>query len=174
MSDIALCVLCYSYVGDCQLPVACLTFVEEYGPKIINLNLSRNFILHVINLYDFGLIRPDVVQRTMARFVALQNQMREAKNGTGQPQLSASSTAGATSVPTRSHHSCHGNKYLSPWTQFLPIKPDLQGSESQLDTDDDSQVSQMESLTKLMEVDSGSSSDTVTSKRISQIIDSIS
>ena len=167
-------VLPFSYVGDCQLPVACLTFVEEYGPKILRLHLSRNFILHLVNLYDFGLIRPDVIHRTMAKFVTLQNQMRQNKDGRADGDLQLPSLSSATSSTPSTHHSSHGNKYMSPWTQFLPIKLDPQGSESQIDTDDDSQASQIEGLTKLLEADSGSGSDTATSKRISQIIDSIS
>jgi len=54
------------YIGDCMVPQACHTFVEEKGRRVIEKNLSRNFLLHLINLNDFGLIRPEIVHKTFA------------------------------------------------------------------------------------------------------------
>ncbi|XP_041362873.1 polycomb protein suz12-like [Gigantopelta aegis] len=62
-------------IGDVQIPVACSTFVELHGREIIEKNLCRNFILHMVNLFDFSLIRPEVVQRTIGQIECLKEEM---------------------------------------------------------------------------------------------------
>ncbi|KAK7112534.1 polycomb protein suz12-like isoform X2 [Littorina saxatilis] len=54
------------YIADCQIPKACFKFVEEHGVEILEKNLSRNFLIHLVNLFDFSLVRPEVVQRAFA------------------------------------------------------------------------------------------------------------
>ena len=44
------------FVGDCQIHLASLMFVEDKGLELIRKNLYKNFILHLNNLYDFGLL----------------------------------------------------------------------------------------------------------------------
>ena len=55
------------FVGDCQIHLACLMFVEDKGLELIHKNLYKNFILHLNNLYDFGLLNAshfvDVVKK---------------------------------------------------------------------------------------------------------------
>ncbi|XP_059143251.1 polycomb protein suz12-B-like isoform X2 [Physella acuta] len=63
------------YIGDCMVPRASFTFVEEHGAEIIKKNLCRNFLLHLVNLFDFSLIRPDVVQRAYAMLENLRHQI---------------------------------------------------------------------------------------------------
>lgn len=46
----------YTFVGDCQMPLALKKFIEEKGDEIVRKNLYRNFSLHLINLYEFGII----------------------------------------------------------------------------------------------------------------------
>jgi len=46
----------YTFVGDCQMPLALKKFIEEKGEEIVRKNLYRNFSLHLINLYEFGII----------------------------------------------------------------------------------------------------------------------
>jgi len=55
----------YSYVGDCQIPLACDKFVEYQGKELIRKNLYRNFILHLTNLFDFGLLSPLAFYKTV-------------------------------------------------------------------------------------------------------------
>lgn len=55
----------YAYISDCQIPQACQTFVEEHGQELIEKRLVKNFEIHLVNMFDFSLITPDVVQRTM-------------------------------------------------------------------------------------------------------------
>ncbi|XP_028417400.1 polycomb protein Suz12-like [Dendronephthya gigantea] len=44
------------YIADLQIPEACKTFVREYGDKIVQEKLCRNFILHLVNLNDFNIL----------------------------------------------------------------------------------------------------------------------
>ena len=54
----------FSFIGDCQVARACTMFIQEYGPEIIQRNMCRNLVLHLANLADFGLIKPDCVAKT--------------------------------------------------------------------------------------------------------------
>lgn len=55
----------YAYISDCQIPAACSTFVEEQGRTIMERHLEKNFLVHLVNMFDFSLLSPDNVQRTM-------------------------------------------------------------------------------------------------------------
>lgn len=46
----------HKYKGDHIMRQACLDFVELEGPTILSKNLTKNFTLHLANLFDFGLI----------------------------------------------------------------------------------------------------------------------
>lgn len=46
----------HGYVGDCQIPAACEKFVDQYWQEIFNRGLYKNFILHLNNLFDFGIL----------------------------------------------------------------------------------------------------------------------
>lgn len=46
----------YKYRADNMIRQACLDFVQMEGAKILSKNLTKNFTLHLANLYDFGLI----------------------------------------------------------------------------------------------------------------------
>lgn len=41
-------------------------FLEAHGQELLRRNLYRNFILHLSNLYDFGIIAPATVLRTIS------------------------------------------------------------------------------------------------------------
>ncbi|ESP03845.1 hypothetical protein LOTGIDRAFT_71464, partial [Lottia gigantea] len=62
------------YISDCQIPQACYTFVQKHGPEILEKNLLRNFTIHLVNLFDFSLIRPDVVQRCTSQLELLKEE----------------------------------------------------------------------------------------------------
>ena len=78
----------FSYIGDCSLPKACAMFVQEYGETIVSRNLFHNFLLHVVNLYDFGLVRHDTVTRTMMQLYWLQNRLATTGKSEAEPQES--------------------------------------------------------------------------------------
>ena len=61
----------FSYIGDCQMPKACRTFVESFGVRILRQNLYRNFILHLTNLSDFGLLSSSTVYRSALAMMKL-------------------------------------------------------------------------------------------------------
>ncbi|XP_013068397.2 polycomb protein suz12-like isoform X2 [Biomphalaria glabrata] len=63
------------YIGDCMVPQACFTFVAEHGAQIVQKNLCRNFLLHLVNLFDFSLIRPEIVQRAYAMLETLRHEL---------------------------------------------------------------------------------------------------
>ncbi|XP_064619143.1 polycomb protein suz12-like [Lineus longissimus] len=69
-----------NYIGDCQLPTACQTFVAKYGPTIVEKNLRKNFLLHLINLYNFSLIRSDTILRTLVLYDQLADSLMESKS----------------------------------------------------------------------------------------------
>lgn len=50
----------HSYVGDTQIPLACEMFVEQWGQKLLEQNLFKNFVLHMCNLFDHGLVSATV------------------------------------------------------------------------------------------------------------------
>lgn len=61
-----------NFVADEQIPAACYLFVEIYGTEIVQKNLYRNFLLHLTNLVDHGLITNDtfykLVQKIQSKF----------------------------------------------------------------------------------------------------------
>ncbi|XP_076459163.1 polycomb protein suz12-like [Babylonia areolata] len=65
----------HDYIADCQIPKACFSFVEEHGREVLEKKLARNLLVHLVNLFDFSLIRPEVVQRTFAMLENLRDSM---------------------------------------------------------------------------------------------------
>ncbi|XP_053383076.1 polycomb protein suz12-B-like [Mercenaria mercenaria] len=55
----------YAYIADCQMPQASQSFVEEHGCELIEKGIVKNYLIHLVNMFDFGLVTPDIVQRTM-------------------------------------------------------------------------------------------------------------
>lgn len=73
-------VLKHAFVSDAQMPAAVVTFVETHGEFIIKNHLYRNCIIHLSNLFDYGLISAkDQFKAIQAlRRILIQNQvMRE-------------------------------------------------------------------------------------------------
>lgn len=87
-----------SYISDYQIPKACSTFIDEYGTEMFRRNLRRNFLLHLVNLCDFGLLRPSTLHRTMAKFFQLCNRLSEILRAVEVPSQSAADGLGNSSV----------------------------------------------------------------------------
>ncbi|KAK9885895.1 hypothetical protein WA026_013769 [Henosepilachna vigintioctopunctata] len=49
-------VMKYGFVGNCQIPLACQMFVQQKGKELLLRNLYKNFVVHMSNLFDFGLL----------------------------------------------------------------------------------------------------------------------
>lgn len=65
----------YGYIADCEIPQACQKFVEDYGKDILKKGLWKNFLLHMTNLFDFSLIRQEILQRTMWQLYMLKDDL---------------------------------------------------------------------------------------------------
>lgn len=65
-------VMHHNYLAEKQIPSACYAFIEAYGAEIIEKNLYRNFVLHLSNFVDYGLIPGDsfykLVQKMQSMF----------------------------------------------------------------------------------------------------------
>jgi len=61
----------FTFVGDCQMPQALSMFLDSRGQDIIQKNLFRNFALHLINLFEFGVIGPAHVFTSISKLEGL-------------------------------------------------------------------------------------------------------
>ena len=57
----------FRFVGDCQMNLALKMFIEEKGRELLEKNLYRNFVLHVCNLHEFGVLGPGHVFTAITR-----------------------------------------------------------------------------------------------------------
>ncbi|XP_062841170.1 polycomb protein suz12-A [Trichomycterus rosablanca] len=60
-------VMKHGFIADNQIPAACLQFVESCGSIIMERNLCRNFLLHLVSMHDFGLVSTSTIDRAVAR-----------------------------------------------------------------------------------------------------------
>ncbi|XP_066993740.2 polycomb protein suz12-B [Anabrus simplex] len=73
-------VMKYGYVGDCQIPLACTMFLEAKGKELLMKNLYRNFVLHMCNLFDFGLVSPVTLYTTIQHLQKLISESGEVRD----------------------------------------------------------------------------------------------
>lgn len=66
-------------VGDCQIQSACESFIQKYTHLILKLNLKKNFLLHLANLYDYGLLKQSVMLQLIDLFYLKINEIQKAK-----------------------------------------------------------------------------------------------
>ncbi|XP_074600841.1 polycomb protein Su(z)12 [Brevipalpus obovatus] len=57
----------HGFVGDCQIPRACNDFVDKHWRDILEKNLYMNFILHLTNLFDFGILSASSMRTIIRR-----------------------------------------------------------------------------------------------------------
>lgn len=50
-----------NYVSDLQVFNACKVFITEQMKHLIELDLFNNFLLHLANLHDYGLLKPEEI-----------------------------------------------------------------------------------------------------------------
>lgn len=75
----------YGYIADCQIPLACHKFVEDNSKYILEKGMWKNFLLHVVNLFDFSLLHPDIVQRTLWQLYMVKEDLEMSGPGTKAP-----------------------------------------------------------------------------------------
>uniref|UniRef100_A0A8B9HGP4 SUZ12 polycomb repressive complex 2 subunit a n=1 Tax=Astyanax mexicanus TaxID=7994 RepID=A0A8B9HGP4_ASTMX len=59
-------VMKHGFIADNQMNQACMLFVEKCGSTIIEKNLCRNFLLHLVSMHDFGLVSTMTIDKAMA------------------------------------------------------------------------------------------------------------
>lgn len=69
------------FIADNQMNEACLLFAEHHGAHIVQNNLCRNLLLHLISMHDFNLINTLTIDRAMARLRLIQNQAWQRDRG---------------------------------------------------------------------------------------------
>uniref|UniRef100_A0A3Q3XJ67 Uncharacterized protein n=1 Tax=Mola mola TaxID=94237 RepID=A0A3Q3XJ67_MOLML len=69
-------VMKHGFIADNQMNEACLLFAEQHGARIVQHNLCRNLLLHLISMHDFNLVSTLTIDRAMARLRLIQSQPR--------------------------------------------------------------------------------------------------
>uniref|UniRef100_A0A667XH52 SUZ12 polycomb repressive complex 2 subunit a n=1 Tax=Myripristis murdjan TaxID=586833 RepID=A0A667XH52_9TELE len=72
-------VMKHGFIADNQMHQACLLFVEHHGTHIVQHNLCRNFLLHLISMHDFNLVNTPTIDQAMARLRLVQSHMQAAQ-----------------------------------------------------------------------------------------------
>ncbi len=52
-----------NYVADSQVFSACEQFIREKTKQMLQLKLTNNFLLHLANLHDYGMLTPNEILR---------------------------------------------------------------------------------------------------------------
>ncbi|KAI5628834.1 polycomb protein suz12-A [Silurus asotus] len=60
-------VMKHGFIADNQMTQSCMQFVENYGDVVVEKDLCRNFLLHLVSMHDFGLVSTLTIDRAMAR-----------------------------------------------------------------------------------------------------------
>ncbi|XP_042249226.1 polycomb protein suz12-B-like [Thunnus maccoyii] len=76
-------VMKHGFIADNQMNKACLVFAEHHGAYIVQHNLCRNFLLHLISMHDFNLISTTTIDRAMAGLRLIQNQAAQRSKDRG-------------------------------------------------------------------------------------------
>lgn len=90
---------------------ACLLFVKQHTTTIIEKNLCRNILLHLVSMHDFGLVNTVTIDKAMAL-------LKQQKDGQGQSKMQddadgGSSCDGEASVSSLVNTQNHWNLILT-------------------------------------------------------------
>ena len=61
-------------IADKQIPVACLRFAQQKRQLLHERGLVPNFMSHMVNLFDFGLLPPAVLKKGMQVILGLEEE----------------------------------------------------------------------------------------------------
>lgn len=61
----------FRYVGDIQIPLACEMFIQKKGSELLQKNLYKNFMMHLCNLFDYGVISPEDYYKSVQKLQIL-------------------------------------------------------------------------------------------------------
>lgn len=65
-------VMKHGFIADNQMNSACLLFAEVHGSHIVQNNLCRNFLLHLVSMHDFNLVNTSTIDTAMAKLRDIQ------------------------------------------------------------------------------------------------------
>ncbi|XP_077387302.1 polycomb protein suz12-B-like [Festucalex cinctus] len=63
-------VMKHGFIADHQMNEACLLFTELHCDHLVQQNLRRNFLLHLVSMHDFNLVTTKTIDRAIARLQA--------------------------------------------------------------------------------------------------------
>uniref|UniRef100_A0A673J5Z7 Polycomb protein suz12-A-like n=1 Tax=Sinocyclocheilus rhinocerous TaxID=307959 RepID=A0A673J5Z7_9TELE len=72
-------VMKHGFIADNQMNQACLLFVEQHSTTIIEKNLCRNILLHLVSMHDFGLVNTGTIDKAMAHLKPQKDGQEQAK-----------------------------------------------------------------------------------------------
>lgn len=61
----------YRIISDKQIPIACIQFAEQKGSLLKEQGLVPNYMSHLVNLFDFGLVVPSILKEGMNALLGL-------------------------------------------------------------------------------------------------------
>uniref|UniRef100_A0A673I733 Polycomb protein suz12-A n=1 Tax=Sinocyclocheilus rhinocerous TaxID=307959 RepID=A0A673I733_9TELE len=85
-------VMKHGFIADTQMNQACMLFVEQHGTTIIEKNLCRNVLLHLVSMHDFGLVNTGNIDKAMAQLRDLKQQ----KDGQEQSKMQDNADSGSS------------------------------------------------------------------------------
>uniref|UniRef100_W5L504 SUZ12 polycomb repressive complex 2 subunit a n=1 Tax=Astyanax mexicanus TaxID=7994 RepID=W5L504_ASTMX len=91
-------VMKHGFIADNQMNQACMLFVEKCGSTIIEKNLCRNFLLHLVSMHDFGLVSTMTIDKAMA---LLRQGQQPGRNDSGAYDSPGQASRAAESVKTK-------------------------------------------------------------------------
>ncbi|XP_072270128.1 polycomb protein SUZ12 isoform X2 [Pyxicephalus adspersus] len=108
-------VMKHGFIADNQMNHACMQFVENYGQKIIERNLCRNFMLHLVSMHDFNLINISTIDKAVGKLRDMQYKMERGESPPSAPEECADEQHLATNgfSETNGRERALENEYVS-------------------------------------------------------------
>lgn len=78
----------HNYIADSQIPNCCMKFVSERGRELVSRGLYHNFLLHLVNLYDFSLLHPQFISHIMSQLDKVKDEVEKEANIPGTSGIS--------------------------------------------------------------------------------------
>lgn len=67
------------YVGDIQMPLAAEMFVDLHGIELLQKNLYKNFVVHLCNLVENGVISAETMYKTTQKLQGILSEFTEGR-----------------------------------------------------------------------------------------------
>lgn len=126
------------YVGDIQIPLACEMFLDMKGKELLQKNLYKNFVLHLCNFFDYGLISPETLYKTiqkLQRILSTFNDGRDVMVDEHKKQLQYWRTVGVHKQ--RDPHTVQPKNMIASSTNTYSFRSTTHAKQNDSDDDDD-------------------------------------